>query len=69
MTLFETYGGFKVWGRDLKDGSREFQVRVGRNIVARHRYLFEALEDVRARVDAYWDEQARQLKLMKEQDQ
>ena len=49
LTFFDNYGGYRVFGRDLPGGSREFQVRAGRRVLARFDYLSEALEDADGR--------------------
>jgi len=61
-TFYKNYGGFKVWQRPPEGG---FEVRQGNRVLARHAYLFEAMKDASARLDAFWDEQARVLKEMK----
>jgi hypothetical protein len=63
MTLLDTLaGGFKVWARDLNDGSREFQVRHGRLTLARYRHAHDALEDAKGRETEFMDDLARRLK-------
>jgi hypothetical protein len=65
--FFDNYGGWKVWGVS-KGGKVEYQVRQGNSIVARHEYLFNAMKDAKARMDAWWDNEARALReMMKEE--
>lgn len=45
----------------LRPSWTEYQVWRGRKIISRHDFLLAAERDAQARLDAFWDEQARQL--------
>ena len=58
--LHDNFGGFKVWQRPLNKGrGSRFEVRDGNRVLGRHVYLHDALQDAKARMVAFWDEQAR----------
>lgn len=46
----------------------EYQVWHGRKIISRHAHLLAAEQDARARIDAFWDEQAKQLRALTKGD-
>ena len=58
--LHDNFGGFKVWQRPLNKGKGfRFEVRDGNRVLGRHVYLHDALQDAKARMTAFWDEQTR----------
>ena len=64
--LFENYGGFKVWERPLNRGKGfRYEVRNGNKVLLCTHSLFEAMNDAKARMDAFWNEQARVMAEMK----
>ena len=64
--LFESYGGFKVWRRPLNRGHGfRYEVREGNKVLLRTHILFDAMEDAKRRMNAFWDEQARVMNEMK----
>jgi hypothetical protein len=64
--LYDNFGGYKVWHRPLNKGrGGRFEVRQGNRVIANHICLFDAQQDAKTRMNAFWDEQARVLKELK----
>jgi hypothetical protein len=58
--LYATYGFYKVWQRPLNKGKGfRFEVRKGNSVLGSFMSLLTAMEDAKARMNAFWDEQAR----------
>jgi len=71
MTFLDQIGWFKVvlqervkhgGPRGLRADWAEYQVREGHRVVSRHSNFFDAQNAAHKLHDAFWDEQARQLR-------